>query len=180
MDRRWQSRPFSLGKRSGSCFRIREFVVGLDVGLDAVKSELSERSTENEANTFCHVAAAFMRGREVIAEVGALEGPAHDLIEIHDADQISRFTLDEPVADMGRASEPRQVGVEGLRRSRRARPLAMESATSPGGGEELSLEPSSGFLDLDGYRDPPLIRRFWSSGHRLPAAILSSPTACSR
>ena len=65
----------------------RPQVGGLDIDFDAVELELSKRDFERQRHSLRHVTAAGMRREREVAEIGALEGAAHDLGEIEHADQ---------------------------------------------------------------------------------------------
>ena len=104
----------------------------LHVRLDAMKAHVPVRGVEQQHQRFGHVALAGVRSERVVAEVGALERPAHDLGEIEHADQRAVLDAGCKVADVLRRrnglAEAREVRAERLGCIRRADPARVQAA----------------------------------------------------
>jgi hypothetical protein len=90
-----------------------------------------------------------MRGEQEVAKIGALEGTANDLHEVHDAHKRTALALDEKVALVRRTTAAMEVPEVCLSRPRRIRVVAMKRATPASGREELGLESPGGSMQVD-------------------------------
>lgn len=97
----------------------RRFVLGLDVGLDAVKSQAPESVPQGESDAFGQVAARSEGPPDVVPHKGALEWPiedltevdgAHDRIVIEPADQQALVLRRAQAAQVGRVRRQRHRG----------------------------------------------------------------------
>src|SRR5262245_6700020 len=128
--------------------RQRRAVARLDVGLQSMEPEGTERLPEREAETFSHVAAAGVWDKRVVPEVRALVVAAHELAEIDDTDELPGGAKRDEVAFVRDLAGALEVGAVGLRRTWRRHPSTVQPTAPADGGEELPLSPPRRFLEL--------------------------------
>src|SRR5882724_3060441 len=84
----------------------RREITGLDVGLQPVQTEPAEGRADDERHGLGHEALPRVRRERIVAEVGAPEHAAHDLADVHDADELARAAAADEVADVRRRAQP--------------------------------------------------------------------------
>ena len=107
----------------------------LNVGLQAVEPEAPERVAQDQRQAFRHVALARVRPERVVAEVGALEVPAHDLVQVdHAHDGVVGAPPDEQT--MTARSGRQHPAHHGPGRLGRVDPRPMKATARPREGRE--------------------------------------------
>jgi hypothetical protein len=64
-------------------------IIGLNVSLEAMESEIVKCMVEHQAYAFCHLAVPSMAGIRIETQVCGLQRSRNGLIQIHDADQAT-------------------------------------------------------------------------------------------
>jgi hypothetical protein len=117
-------------------------IAGLDVGLETMQSERTERLGDHERQRFGHQPLALPGLERVIAEVTALQGAAHDLAEVDHADEGARLTMTDQITDVRWSAKATHVRAVGRARARRGDPVGMQSSAPAHRHEELRERPS--------------------------------------
>ena len=147
--------PFAT-KAQATNKRARGFIVRLDVRFHAMKMQRPEDPAQRQRKALGHVSVARMRNECVVAEVGTLKGPAHDLADVDHASQIPRRPENDEPPFVGRLPEAPDVRTVRGRRAGRRRPSVQERPAAS-----------------RGLQEPRFIARRWSrqlNSHLRPSA----------
>jgi hypothetical protein len=112
-------------------------IVRLNVHLQAVQLQFSKAVFEHQTHPFMHQSLAGMRRECVITQRRALKGPADDIVDINDTNNVTRFTMDNQEPIMTIRVKAAEIVSESLRCSRlRSDPEAMQAAAATNGGDK--------------------------------------------
>ena len=84
----------------------------LNVGLEAMETERSERLADHEPHGLRHVPSTGVRLESVVSKVGASKGTSHDLVEVDHAKQLARGSQAGHEALMRILTATRKIGAE--------------------------------------------------------------------